>query len=268
MDADRCRLNSGSIRPRGAASPARGYLLRVCLCLCLSAALLPCVPGCDGSDEPTAAAKAEREEPLVGKPLIEEPPAEAATAAGARTDDFPAVDARFKPADPRLPPSGMPTPDDLPPVKVVEGYEPVGFARLAGYVYETGAAVAGAHTPPAAVRVEQTGTQGQTGDEQIPAEIKALDGTNITVQGYMVPIDFRKGGTNEFILVSVIPSCFFCQVPMPNQWVEVKMKGGERVPYPGDGLITVAGTLSVGAIYEGDYFKNLYRMEGHRVVTH
>lgn len=231
--------------------------------LCVSLSLFLCLTGCNGSDEPKPAVKV-GEKPLVGEPLIAAKAVEPVTVAQA-PEKFPGVNPGFVPENPVLPATGLPTADDLPPVKEVEGYEPVGFGKLAGYVYETDAAIAGAHTPKAASKTDGPPKQG---DDQVPAEIKALDGKPITVQGYMVPIDFRKGGTNEFILVSVIPSCFFCQVPMPNQWVEVKMKDGERIPYPGDALITVAGTIDVGALFEGEYFRNLYRMEGHRVIEH
>jgi hypothetical protein len=223
--------------------------------------LLVCIAlvGCDRREAPASAVREAEEPALVGAPLM------AAKPATPDPREFPQVNEQFVPANPQLPPTGLPTANDLPPVKVVPGYEPVGFARLAGYLYETDASIAGAHTPRS---VSSNAGPPRKGDEQIPPDIKELDGKPITVQGYMVPIDFRKGGTNEFILVSVIPSCFFCQVPMPNQWIEVKMKNGDRVPYPGDGLITVAGTISVGALFEGEYFRNLYRMEGHQVVTH
>ncbi len=213
---------------------------------------------------------------------LDQPPAEAGAPQPAPTaspqtatpnvqtapEKFPQVDPSFVPQTPQPPAGGLPTAADLPAPREVSGYQSVGFAKLAGYLYETEAAIAGAHTPPGLEKQKKEQGPPKKGDEQIPPQIKALDGQNITVQGFMVPIDFRRGQTNEFILVSVIPSCFFCQVPMPNQWIEVKMKDAQRVPYPGDGLITVAGKISIGALYEGEYLRNLYRLEGHQVVEH
>lgn len=245
---------------------------KVLAAVCVGAAL--CGVGCEKSESKAAEpAKVE----LKGEPLMAEKPAappQTKPADAKETAEQTAaglgVDKQFIPgvlADPGA--AALPTAADLPEVKTVEGYAPVGFAKLAGYTYETDAAIVGAHTPPVALEAgEKAGAEKKKGDEQIPADVKALSGKPITVQGFMVPIDFRKGGSNEFILVSVIPSCFFCQVPMPNQWVEVKMKDGERVPYPGDELITVAGTIEIGAKFEGEYFQSLYRMEGHKVVPH
>lgn len=106
------------------------------------------------------------------------------------------------------------------------------------------------------------------GDRQIPEPIRKLHKKKVAIAGYMIPIDFRKGGTNEFILVKIVPSCFFCQQPFPNEWIDVKVKDGKRVPYEGDNPITVAGVIEVGAKYEKDVFLNLYRMEAHVVEVH
>lgn len=241
--------------------------------------ILSLLVACEKAESPASSQASAAPEPaLQGQPLqaekVEPPSASSAEAPpealAAQTAQSLGVDAQFVPGVLADPNSGvLPTAADLPPVKEVEGYTPVGFAKLAGYTYETDAAVAGAHTPPgAAETTKPADSEKRKGDEQIPEDIKALHGKAITVQGYMVPIDFRRGGSNEFILVSVIPSCFFCQVPMPNQWIEVKIKDGERVPYPGDELITVAGTIDIGAKFDGEYLQSLYRMEGHQVVSH
>ena len=108
----------------------------------------------------------------------------------------------------------------------------------------------------------------RSGDKQIPKAIRKLHKKKVAIAGYMIPIDFRKGGTNEFILVKIVPSCFFCQQPLPNEWIDVKVKDGKRVPYEGDNPITVAGVIEVGANYEEDVFLNLYRMEAHKVEIH
>jgi hypothetical protein len=82
----------------------------------------------------------------------------------------------------------------------------------------------------------------------------------------MVPIDFHKFQTNEFILVQALPDCFFCQEPMVNEWVHVKTADGSRVPYTGEEPITVAGTLRIGAVYDGKYLDSLYRLELDKLV--
>ena len=137
--------------------------------------------------------------------------------------------------------------------------KPVRFDRLAGFVY--------LESPPGSEPV--TGPEGKPlpmGDEQLPPEVNALDGKKVTLRGHMIPIDFHKFSTNEFILVQAVPDCYFCSQPMPNEWIEVKTPDGSRVEYAGDEPVTVAGTLKVGAIYKGRYMESLYRLELDQLV--
>lgn len=58
------------------------------------------------------------------------------------------------------------------------------------------------------------------------SEIKALDGKEITLPGYLVPADGLKGvfKSNHFILSSLpLAACFFCGVGGPESVVEVYM---------------------------------------------
>jgi hypothetical protein len=146
-----------------------------------------------------------------------------------------------------------------PPPKELAGYEPVRFDRLAGYIYIS-------DPPDAGPQTDADGKPRPIGDAQIPPEVKALDGKKITVRGMMVPIDFHKFKTNEFILVQALPDCYFCQQPMFNEWIEVKTLDKSRVDYAGDDPITVAGTLRVGAVYSGRYLESLYRIELDKIV--
>lgn len=146
-----------------------------------------------------------------------------------------------------------------PPPKELPGYEPVRFDRLAGYIYIS-------DPPDAGPQTDADGKPRPVGDAQIPPEVKALDGKKVTVRGMMVPIDFHKFQTNEFILVQALPDCYFCQQPMVNEWIEVKTLDKSRVDYAGDEPITVAGTLRVGAVYSGRYLESLYRIELDKIV--
>ena len=67
------------------------------------------------------------------------------------------------------------------------------------------------------------------------------------------------------IILPIVPSCFFCQKPQLNEWMHVKTKGLKRVEYPGDGPITVWGTLSVGLKVEDGFPVNLFRLEAEGV---
>jgi hypothetical protein len=146
------------------------------------------------------------------------------------------------------------------PTKVIPGYEPVAFSDLTGFGY----------MPKSPTRADALKTKLETQvpleeDSQIPTNIKALNGKKVALQGYMIPVDFEQGGTNDFLLVQVVPTCYFCQQPQPNEWVEVKTKDGKRIPYSGDDTIILTGTLDVGAKYKGGYFLSLFRMEADGV---
>ncbi|MHC4995160.1 MAG: DUF3299 domain-containing protein [Planctomycetota bacterium] len=152
-----------------------------------------------------------------------------------------------------------------PPASKFTGYQLVSFKELSGFIYN----------PPYQIKPQVRGVRAktredhalinpdveETGLEDIPAHIKALSGKKVAVQGYMVTINFRRGTTNEFFLVNVIPDCFFCERSMPNQWVHVKSRDGKPLPYAGSDTCTVAGTLEVGAKIEDGYIVNLYRLE-------
>jgi len=171
---------------------------------------------------------------------------------------------------------------DIATLKQIDGYLSVAFADLSGFPYS---GMVGA-PDPAPVEDNTKATDAKTTDAKttdakttdtktdepkepkhsIPDAIKALDKKKVAIKGYMMPIDFEDGGTNEFVLTRNIPSCFYCQPPQLNDWVEVKMKDGKRVPYIPDGIIELYGTLDVGEQREDGFIVNLYRMTGEKVV--
>ena len=144
-------------------------------------------------------------------------------------------------------------------LKPVDGFLHVPFMALAGYSYPTQIYVPQGADDPRAAAAEAKQKR------EIPKNILALDGKKVTIQGYMMPLDFENGGTNEFILTRVIPSCFYCQPPQLNDWIEVKTAGGKRVPYFPDSPINVSGTLRVSELREDGFVVNLYRMESVNV---
>lgn len=102
-------------------------------------------------------------------------------------------------------------------------------------------------------------------EQKIPGDVAAINGKKVAVMGYMIPVDFQDGGTNEFILVNVVPGCFFCSKPMPNDWIEVQTVGGKRFPYAGDDLIIVTGKFEVGPVYDGAFLRSIYRLNADNV---
>lgn len=74
-----------------------------------------------------------------------------------------------------------------------------------------------------------------------PAEVEALNGTTVTVTGFMLPID-AKARSRHFLLSKYTPVCFFCPPGEPNEVVEVL---ADKAMPVSDDLVSVTGTLSL-----------------------
>ena len=78
-----------------------------------------------------------------------------------------------------------------------------------------------------------------------PADVKALDGKEVTIEGFYVPYGSEE---ENFIILSKVPQsqCFFCGGAGPESVVEVKF--AKAVPkFKVDDLITVKGKLKLNA---------------------
>jgi hypothetical protein len=134
------------------------------------------------------------------------------------------------------------------------GYLRLGFDRLAAYkfVAPTYDPAADPKTPPA------------SGEEQIPAKVKAWSGRKAIVTGFMLPVKMDGGLVTEFLLVKDPMMCCYGVVPNMNEWVVVKMvKGGVRPLM--DVPISFYGELKVGAMFENGYMTGIYLLEGERM---
>jgi hypothetical protein len=78
-----------------------------------------------------------------------------------------------------------------------------------------------------------------------PADLKAMEGKEITVQGYYVPFAPEDG---DYIIVSKYPmsQCFFCGGGGPESIAEVNFAKGNS-KFQVDDLITVKGKLKLNA---------------------
>jgi hypothetical protein len=71
-------------------------------------------------------------------------------------------------------------------------------------------------------------------------ELKALDGKQIKIPGFMVPLEDSQKSVTEFLLVPSPQACIHVPAPPPNQMIYVKMKEGSDVAF---GPIWVYGVL-------------------------
>lgn len=125
------------------------------------------------------------------------------------------------------------------------------FDDLASYTYE--------HPDPRAIQ------EGAERPQQIPAEILALRGKTVIVEGHMVPVSVKKGKVTLFVLSRYLEGCCFGQPAMMNEWVDVEMEGegAEYIPY---GTILCTGVLDVGEqLDEYGYVRSIYRMKCTKV---
>ena len=102
--------------------------------------------------------------------------------------------------------------------------------------------------------------------DQIPAEIHALNGRKVVLQGYMVPFKVdAEGNVRKFLLVRNQNWCCYGVVPRMNEWVSVTLMNGLKTEVVQDVPLTVYGTLKVGEEIKDNYVVSVYRLEGERV---
>jgi hypothetical protein len=94
------------------------------------------------------------------------------------------------------------------------------------------------------------------GKTPIPDFIKKLDGQNIEMVGFMMPLSEVKNIT-EFILVPSLWGCCYGQPPAVNHVVVVKMPPGQTTKFFND-VIRVRGKFSVGETKQDGYTVSLY----------
>lgn len=94
-----------------------------------------------------------------------------------------------------------------------------------------------------------------------PGELKKIIAKEVTIKGFMMPLDYDSKAVSEFLFMPYIPSCMHVPPPPPNQLILVKMKKGiTQAPsfYP----IELTGKISLDANKE---LESSYKMEGLKI---
>lgn len=73
---------------------------------------------------------------------------------------------------------------------------------------------------------------------------KKLDGKQVAIAGYLLPLDFNPGGTTEFLLVPYFGACIHEPPPPPNQIVYVKSSAPFALTSLFEGVM-ITGTMRV-----------------------
>jgi hypothetical protein len=103
------------------------------------------------------------------------------------------------------------------------------------------------------------------GKTPIPPEIKALDGKNIEMLGFMMPLTEVKN-IKEFLLVPSLWGCCYGQPPAPNHMVAVKMPEGKTTKFFQD-VIRVRGNFKVSETRQEGYLVSLYVLTPTEIET-
>jgi hypothetical protein len=74
-----------------------------------------------------------------------------------------------------------------------------------------------------------------------PPEVRGLQGTQVTLSGFMLPMDTARK-SKHFLLSRYTPVCFFCPPGEPNEVVEVVSRSGVKLT---DGMVTLSGKLTL-----------------------
>jgi hypothetical protein len=97
----------------------------------------------------------------------------------------------------------------------------------------------------------------------IPADVKALSGTQFRTRGYMIPLDQAESIT-EFALVPSLFACCFGQPPQIQHTLVVHCPKGKAVSYFPD-EITVEGTLKVEEKKDDGYIVSIFEIDAKSV---
>lgn len=97
---------------------------------------------------------------------------------------------------------------------------------------------------------------------EFPEHLKALDGKEITISGYMIPGRIRKNMVKDFMLVRDLAGCCFGGAPNPDEWIDVVMVGEAEAEYLRYLPIKVRGKLTlIGEQDQEGYAVGVYRMQ-------
>ena len=97
-------------------------------------------------------------------------------------------------------------------------------------------------------------------DMQIPVVspvVKQLEGTEIEVKGYLIPLDAKKESAHVMLSAYPVSNCFFCGKAGPETAAQAFMKGGKKIPHT-DEKVVMRGILRIN---EKDMNSLLYTLE-------
>jgi len=98
-----------------------------------------------------------------------------------------------------------------------------------------------------------------TADTDIPADVKALNGSKVRLRGFMIPLTQAENIT-DFALVPSLVSCCFGQPPGVQHTITCRTAKGEAVQYSVDEC-SVEGTLSINVKRDQGYTYSIFEFD-------
>jgi hypothetical protein len=101
------------------------------------------------------------------------------------------------------------------------------------------------------------------GKTPFPPHIKALDGQNVEMLGFMMPLTEIQN-IKEFVLMPTLFGCCYGQPPAPNHMVMVKLPAGRTTKFCSN-PVRVRGEFHVGETRQDGYLISLYVLSANEV---
>ncbi len=143
------------------------------------------------------------------------------------------------------------------PAEMIGEFQVVGFDKLASFNFDIPDESATART--------NTAANASAPKEQIPANVRGLNGKKVALKGFMLPLRVEGGLITELLIMRDQSQCCYGVTPRINEWVSVKMTGKGVKPIM-DVPITLFGKLNVGEMRENGYLVGIYAMDGEKMA--
>lgn len=140
----------------------------------------------------------------------------------------------------------------------VPGYMDVTFSTLASFSFVLAKEMTDGSANPETVKTKA--------NAEIPADIRSLNGKNVVIQGFLLPVKMNDGLAVEFLLMRNQSMCCYGVPPKINEWITVVMNGKGVKPVM-DQPIAVAGVFRVGPIEENGCLAGIYRLDGEKAIA-
>jgi hypothetical protein len=100
----------------------------------------------------------------------------------------------------------------------------------------------------------------------VPGSIRGLDGKEVAITGFMLPVRIHNRLVTEFMLMRTQNTCCFGIPPELHEVVEV-LKISTPTKVLMDTPVTVVGRLHVRERWEGTFLCSIYQMDAEKVTA-